>query len=253
MPVASGIYYSLSELGQPGSTPIILIHGAGGSYLGWHTRIRRMPGFNIYSLDLPGHGKSGGEGRQSIQAYSEDIQRFMQSAGIYQTVLAGHSLGGMIALQSAASYPERIAGLVLVSCAAYCPIPEHIVQGLINSLTYSQSMDWLIDHLAGGSEGVRWAEATRRSVEQTRRGVLYGDLAACHAADQSGLAAEVQTRALVCCGDRDKFFPYQTALYLARSLPHARSRVFPGCGHLLPLECPDLLAAELQAFILESN
>jgi pimeloyl-ACP methyl ester carboxylesterase len=45
---------------------VVLIHGAGGSHLDWPAELRRMPGQHVYALDLPGHGKSEGLGRQSI-------------------------------------------------------------------------------------------------------------------------------------------------------------------------------------------
>lgn len=249
MPVAAGMYYIASELGPPGSLPLILIHGAGGSYLGWHNRIRRMQGVNVYSLDLPGHGKSSGEGRQSVQAYARDVFNFMQEIGLYHAALAGHSLGGMIALQIASQQPDQIQKLILVSSSAYCPIPENVIQGLLNSLTGSQSMDWLVDRLSGGSGSKKWVEATRQAIEQTRRGVLYGDLMACHSADLTGELENIKALTLVCYGDQDRFFSPLASLQLGRQIFNSEVRVFTDAGHLLPLERPDELADTISSFL----
>lgn len=245
MPVSAGMYYFLSEQGKPGSIPLILIHGAGGSYLGWHIHLRRMPGVNVYALDLPGHGKSAGEGRHSIEAYARDIIDFMQSTGIYQAILVGHSLGGMISLQAALLQPERVTGLVIVSSAAYCAIPEDVVQGLLTPLTYPQSLHWLVEHLAGGTDSAEWVEATRRSIGATRQGVLYGDLIACRSADLTDRVAGIEQDTLVCYGDQDQLYSPRSSSRLAESMPHAKLAAFPGYGHLLPLENPDGLAAAI--------
>ncbi len=110
MPHAAGCYYNYSPLGKASNPPLLFIHGAGGSSLGWHTRLRRMPERTVYALDLPGHGKSEGEGCQSLIAYARVILDFMQAVGVYKTILIGHSLGGMIALQTALLSPDRVAG-----------------------------------------------------------------------------------------------------------------------------------------------
>jgi pimeloyl-ACP methyl ester carboxylesterase len=246
MPIAAGMYYNLSQLGSPSLPPLILIHGAGGSCLGWHTRIRRMRGITVYALDLPGHGKSVGEGRHSIQGYAQDVINFMQTAGIYQGILAGHSMGGMVALDLAYQYSERVAGLVMVNSAAYCSIPEWIPNGLLNPLTYAQSMEWLVSSLAGGSGADRWVEATRRAIEQTRKGVLYGDLHACRSSELSGLAARINQPCLICYGTLDRFFPPKSSRMLAHQIPNARSLEVEDCGHLLPLEKPDVLVEAIR-------
>jgi pimeloyl-ACP methyl ester carboxylesterase len=249
MPVAAEIYYNLSSLGRPGSLPLILIHGAGGSHLGWHNRVRHLPGLNVYALDLPGHGKSEGTGRQSITAYARDVVNFMQTTGIYQAVVAGHSMGGMIAQQIALDYSDRVTGLILVCSAMDCPIPDDIVQGLLNPLVFVQSMNWLVDRLVGAGGEKRWAEATRQAVEQTRHGVLYGDLLACRSSELMDRVQEINVPTLVCYGDQDRFFSPKSSILLAQQLPGAKLNVFPGAGHLLPLERPDELADAMIAFM----
>jgi len=66
----------------------------------------------VHALDLPGHGKSGGRGRQSVASYSEVVLEWMGAVGIHSAVIAGHSLGGAIALTLALAQPERVSGLI---------------------------------------------------------------------------------------------------------------------------------------------
>lgn len=247
MPTAAGMYYNFSDLGLPGSIPLILIHGAGGSYLGWHNHLRRMAGVTTYTLDLPGHGKSSGEGRQSLEAYADDILAFMQETNIYQAVLAGHSLGGMIALQVALHQPERVCGLVTVCSGAACPIPAYVIQGLLNPLTVPQSMNWLAERLENAGGDDRWSRATIKAVNDTRRGVLYGDLTACRGAELADQVHQITTRTLVCYAESDRFFPPQASIYLADLMQNALPVAFTDCGHLLPLEQPDRLAGLIRS------
>ncbi len=252
MPVAAGMYYSASELGKQGSLPLILIHGAGGNYMGWHNHIRRMNGWNVYAVDLPGHGKSGGEGRQSISAYAGIILQFMHELGFYQAALVGHSMGAMIALETAVQQPNQIPCLVLVSSAAFCPLPDQVIQGLLNPLTRPKSMNWLFEHLAGGDDDTRWVESTLKTLLQTRQGVLYGDLMACQSADLFPQLGKISARTLICYGEKDAFFTPQASRQMAKHILAAQSISFANTGHLLPLVRPDELTDSIQRFLAES-
>lgn len=219
--------------------------------MGWHLHIRRLPGVNVIALDLPGHGKSSGEGKQNIRDYARSVSKFLLQANVYQCILAGHSLGGMIALQTAIDFPDQVLGTMVVSASAECPIPAEVINGLLNPLLYPGSMDWLVERLAGGSEGSRWVEATRKAVSQTRTGVLYGDLTACHKANLNQSLHQIQTPVWVCSGEKDRFFPPRAARVMAGRIGNARYFEIRGAGHLVPLEKPDELAGLLYKFIFE--
>lgn len=251
MPTAGNIYYTTSNLGKAGSVPLVLIHGAGGSQLGWSLHLRRLPGLNVIALDLPGHGKSAGEGKQSLQDYARCVADFLLDVKVFQGILVGHSLGGMIALQTTVDYPDQVLGTLVVSASAECPIPLDIVQGLLNPLLYPGSMGWLVERLAGGSPDRRWVEATRRAVSQTRTGVLYGDLIACHKANLNRHLEKIKTPVWVCAGEHDRFFPTRAARALANRIAVGRYFGIREAGHLLPLEKPEELAEIIHRFAAE--
>lgn len=132
MPVDNGLYYTVSDIASNGKTPIVLIHGAGGSSLGWHSSLRRMPGQKVIALDLPGHGRSVGAGKQSITDYAHDVVDFIHALKLTRVTLAGHSMGGAIAMQSILQAPKLFSALIVVSSGAVCNIPEEIVNSLSN-------------------------------------------------------------------------------------------------------------------------
>ena len=66
MPITAGLHYFLHEGGRPVKSPVVLIHGAGMDHSAWPPEIRRLAGENVFTLDLPGHGKSKGPGVDNL-------------------------------------------------------------------------------------------------------------------------------------------------------------------------------------------
>ena len=123
MPVAADIYYHYFEGSTEGAKPtVVLIHGAGGDHLHWHPNIRRLPDYRVFALDLPGHGKSGGRGQQSISAYAASILDWMEAMGLHSAVIVGHSMGSAVALKLVLDHPQHVLGLGLVGGGARLPL-----------------------------------------------------------------------------------------------------------------------------------
>jgi len=118
MPFAAGIHYFVREEGDVFRPPVILIHGAGGNHLYWPPELRRLAGFRVLALDLPGHGKSSGVGLQSIRDYASSLMTYMDAVGLSRAVIVGHSMGGAIALTLCLDHAERVAGLGLIATGA---------------------------------------------------------------------------------------------------------------------------------------
>ncbi len=248
MPVDNGLYYTISDIASNGSTPIILIHGAGSSSLGWHASLRRMPGRRIIALDLPGHGKSIGAGKQSIADYAQDIIDFINTLALPQVILAGHSMGGAIALQAALLAPKRLSGLVVVSSGAVCNLPDEILNSLSNPTFRKTAINWLCDRLSTPNGESKWVEQTRKVLMDTRQGILYGDLYACSHFNLEEDCRDIRVPTLICSGSQDRFFPPVYSRQLAELIPGAKEVMLNG-GHLLPLENPQELAAVFQEFL----
>ena len=88
--------------------PVVFVHGAGGTHQHWLYQVRDLPHSPTYALDLPGHGRSEGQGRDSISAYGDWLIDFLDAAGEDQAVLVGHSMGGAIVLDTTLRHPERV-------------------------------------------------------------------------------------------------------------------------------------------------
>src|SRR5512142_1774828 len=107
MPSAAGLYYFAHRAEDLTRPAVILIHGAGGHHLYWPPQVRRLLGERLFAVDLPGHGKSAGVGQHSIHDYAGAIIAFMDALHLNRAVLAGHSMGGAVALDAAIEWPNR--------------------------------------------------------------------------------------------------------------------------------------------------
>jgi pimeloyl-ACP methyl ester carboxylesterase len=250
MPVSAGLYYFFHAGGSSEKPPLVLLHDAGGDCLTWPPEIRRLPGHRVFALDLPGHGKSSGPGRQSVEDYAVAILDFMDAAGLWRAALVGHSLGGAIALTLALDHPERIAGLGLVSSGSRLPVPVSLLENAASPSTYAFAAQGF--HALACSHLVSPAliELNYKRLKRLRPTLLYGDLLACDRFDVTSRLDSIQVPVLVTCGTEDRLVPPRSSSSLAASIPGAALQTVDGAGHLVMLERPHRLAKILAVFLM---
>lgn len=100
---------------------VILVHGFSQSTLIWESNINALAraGYRVYAIDLFGHGMSDKPYgiRYSLDLYALQIREFMNVLGIRRAHLAGHSMGGAVALKFSCLYPSMTGNLVLIGSA----------------------------------------------------------------------------------------------------------------------------------------
>jgi len=104
-----------TESGEPNF--IVLLHGMASNLTRWsefteQTTLRQH--WNIVRPDLRGHGESFTRGRLNLEIWCRDLLNLLNAEKISRAVLVGHSLGAQVAVHFAASYPDRVQGLVLI-------------------------------------------------------------------------------------------------------------------------------------------
>lgn len=114
----NGMRLRYVKVGEAGPA-VILIHGFGGDLGNWLFNQEPLAaGAEVYALDLPGHGQSGKTiADASVAGLAASVAGFMEAVGIAKAHLVGHSLGGAVCLQLAASQPERVLSLNLLAPA----------------------------------------------------------------------------------------------------------------------------------------
>jgi pyruvate dehydrogenase E2 component (dihydrolipoamide acetyltransferase) len=113
-------YLAMGEgRGGEGEAPLVLIHGFGGDLNNWQFNQPALAEDRaVYALDLPGHGGSTKHGVQGgVAELAKAVRDFLNATGIQRAHLAGHSMGGAVALHLASEEPARVVSVTLV-CSA---------------------------------------------------------------------------------------------------------------------------------------
>lgn len=233
---------------NPGSPPLVLVHGAGGTHLHWPPQVRFLPGMTVYALDLPGHGKSGGDGRDTIAAYRDVVLAWADALALPRFVVAGTSMGGAIAQAMALAAPARLAGLVLVGTDARLPVAPAILDGLRSDFpgTARQIARWVHRR----EPDPRMVELYARHLLTIDPGVVIGDFEACNQFDITVEVSQIDLPALVIVGREDRMTPPQRSRWLAGQLPQARLLEIPDAGHAVAAEAPVMVAEAIKAFLV---
>lgn len=248
---------------DPQRPVIVFIHGAGHDHSVWNFQARHFAhhGYSVVAPDLPSHGRSGGELLASIEAVANWIVSLLDEMRIPQASLVGHSMGSLVALQTAAQAPERIQRLVLVGSVAPMPVASPLLEAARTDRDLAHSMinQWSYTPAsqigASASPGMCLTNVNRSIMEHQAEGVLASDLAACDAYVQGlDAAARVRCPTAMICGERDQMTPMRAAGALREALSTAaRTRIItiPGSGHAMMAEAPEILTDSIRGFLLE--
>jgi len=240
--------YTANHAFEPAKATVAFIHGAAHDHSVWALQSRYFGyhGWNALAVDLPGHGKSEGRALDRIGDIADWVARVLDAAGAVKASLVGHSMGSLVALETAARYPARIAKLALVGTAVPMPVSEpllsaskaddHVAFEMINVFSHSNAAQ------IGGNRvpGMWMMGSAMRLMERSGSGVLHADFSSCNAY-LGGLAAaaQVQCPALLILGKRDQMAPIKSAQALAARIPNLRTVALEGTGHALMSEQPD--------------
>ena len=234
---------------------IVLLHGAGFDHSSWalHSRWFAHHGYNVLAPDLPGHGRSSGPPLPAISDMADWTAALIEAAGAAKARLVGHSMGSLIALETAARHPTKVSALGLIGTAATMTVgPDLLKAAEANDVSAIDMVSiWGLGFQAelGGSlaPGLWMHSGAQRVLEQCRPGVLFNDLAACNAYQNAlAAAAQVTVPATFILGERDMMTPAKAGKTLAAALPNSRTIVLRGAGHMMMAERPDELLAALQ-------
>ena len=235
---------------DPLKETVVFIHGSGMDHTVWTLASRHFArhGRNVVAVDLPGHGRSSGELRPTIEAMADWIIDILDALNIERAALAGHSLGSLVSLECAARYPGRIRAIALVGTTAPMPVSDAILDAARNNdhAAFDMLTQWGYSkrHLYGGNRnsGIWMVGNTLRLYERAAPGVLYNDMNACNNYS-NGLAQApaVQCPALMVLGAEDRLTPNRRTRPLQEALPDVEVVILPGAGHTIMVEEPNAL------------
>src|SRR5574340_345942 len=214
MPSAAGLYYFINQAEKLARPPVLLIHGAGGTHLNWPPQVRRLVEQRILAIDLTGHGKSGGVGRQLIADYAADVVALMDELKMTSAVAVGHSLGSGICLELALEHRTRILGLALLGPSPQLHVSPDLLRSASKPESFHSAVRMVTNYSYSPQADARVKELGRQRMAETRPSVFYGDLIACDSFDVSDRLGEISVPVLIIAGEQDKMTPPRYSQFL---------------------------------------
>lgn len=238
--------------------PVVLLHGLSGSHRWWLKTVPALaPHFRVHVPELVGFGDSRlrprstalglglGPGRArrlylpDIPEMAQVVRAWLQTQGLERVHLVGHSMGGQVSIHLAASHPELIDSLVLVS-ASGIPRPLEVREATRFVTELASPRAWTSTRFARTIvlDAVR---AGPRALARAVRHILLDDVRA--------LLPRIPHRTLLLWGARDALTPLPQGQEMASAIPDSRLVVLGGAGHIPMVEAPAEFNAALLRFL----
>lgn len=232
----------------------VFIHGAAFDHSVWQWQARYFAhhGHCVLAVDLPAHGRSPGTPRQRIEDLAQWTGALLEAAGLASVHLVGHSMGSLVALETALRHRERIATLALLGAAAPMTVSEPFLAAARERSPAALDMEVVWGHArhavlaASPVPGVSLMGASRCLNARSGPGVLEAGLAACsdYQPDREALR-RFERPTLVLGGRRDLMTPAKAGRALASQIPGARFALLEA-GHSMMSEAPREVVARLR-------
>ena len=218
---------------------ILLMHGSGLTHIVWslHEQFYASQGFNILSVDLPGHGNSEGPSLKSIEEISDWVKSLMNVLNIKKIIIIGHSQGCLVGIDFASRYPNLINSLVLVAGCYKMPVN----QDLINYAEAGDEKAILLMMKWGyeGSKAFIGGNPVKKIINSSReiREVLAVDLNACNNYKGGKESLEkINCQTLCIFGDLDKMVPLELGNKMTSMIKNSEKKIINNCGHMIIFE-----------------
>jgi len=242
---------------------IVLLHGFGANKDTWIRFVRYMPKkFYIVAIDMLGHGDNSRNMNVTYDArYMTDVlSRTIESLGLQRFHLAGHSLGGYVAMLYAADHPQKLITLSLfASAGVLSPIPTNFQLALPTGenpikVDSAESFDRMMNLVFYKKPFTPWPMRSvilRQCIERNEfEKKVWHDMWK-DWQDATELLPQIQTPVFLLWGDKDRIMHISCVDVYQRYFPQAETVIIKNCGHGLIFERPKE-AAEAYANFLQN-
>ncbi len=261
--------YTGGKAFNPAQPTAVFIHGVLNDHSVWilQTRALAHHGWNVLAIDLPGHGRSGGDAPASVEQAADAVAALLDALELKQAALIGHSWGSLIALEAAARLRERVSHLVLVGTAFPMKVSPALIDASLHqplkALTmvnvFSRSTLAPVPSALGPGTwvyGAGMALGKRVLASNTHVNVFHRGFVACDSyANGETAMGHVNCPVLFVLGAQDQMTPPKAAqglINVAKAAGNTVQVVNVPCGHHQMSEAPEETLAALRVFLSPS-
>ena len=252
--------------------PVLLIHGITLQAGVWAPQFHLLADrYRVLAMDVRGHGRSvAGNDGFGRKVAARDVATVVEHFDLRESIIVGHSMGGMILMEFAGDFPkvlaERVAGLVFMDTAAYQILPKPalpVAKALGRRVSQrfergkwvpqrhvgDDDLSWVLARVAfGRNPSAAAVDQVRRYLEEVPQSTSLPSGIDIIDHDARAALKATKTPSLVLVGSMDLLTPVWAARRIATFLPYARFEVLEGAGHQLMQERPHEFAELLDDF-----
>ncbi len=250
---AQALYFDAGQPAKEGQPNIVFVHGSGCDHSIWamQSRYFAFHGWNLFAVNLPGHGVgkkvSDGPALESVEDMAAWIIEFLDAVDVQTCTMVGHSMGSLVALDLASKHADRVEHLILMGATAKMPVHPELLRAA--DAREEKSVDLMMDwghgpsgHWGGNINAGTWAKGGAKQMVMPRvaDGILGTDMAACnaYAGGEAALAA-LSVRTTVIAAQRDKMTPAKNGKAISEAAEGGRYILLPEIGHFMLGEAPN--------------
>ncbi len=235
---------------------IVLMHGSGLNHIVWslHENFLSSKGYNVLSIDLPGHGNSEGPSLKSIEEISDWVKLLMDTLNILKISFVGHSQGSLVGIDFASRYSNLISSLVLVAGSHELPVNQDLID--LADAGDEKSVELMMKWGYQGSKAFIGGNPVKKIINSSReiREVLAVDLKACNNyKNGSESLKKINCSTLCVFGELDKMVPLKTGIKMSKLIKNSETKIISNCGHMIIFEKAFELRKLVGEFILKNH
>lgn len=239
---------------------LLFLHGVGGGHAAWAGQIPYFSalGHRAIAWDQPGYGDAALVEPYDLQQVAGALRRLIESLGGGPAVLVGHSMGGMIAQEAYARFPQLVQALVLGFTSPSFgggsrEFVEKFVAARIAPLDAGEGMPQIAARLMPTMRGSMSQPAALAQAERIMAGIPPATyrkaVQLLTTFDRREQLAGIRVPTLLIAGADDRTAPASVLERMAQQIPGAEYVLLAGCGHLGPLEQPEEFNQALRDFL----
>jgi pimeloyl-ACP methyl ester carboxylesterase len=226
------------------------MHGSGLTHIVWslHEQFYASQGFNVLSIDIPGHGNSEGPSLKSIEEISDWVTQLMNKLNINKINFIGHSQGCLVGIDFASRYLNLIDKLVLVAGSYKLPVNQDLID--LAEAGDEKSVLLMMKWGYEGSKAFIGGNPVKKIINSSReiREILAVDLNACNNYKNGKESLKkINCPTLCIFGDLDKMVPLEVGNKMAALIKNSEKKIINNCGHMIIFE----KAFEMRKYVKE--
>ncbi len=232
------------------SKPIVFIHGSGDSAPIWRLQVEHFGTQQAFPIDLPGHGQRSDTltAETTVQDYARAVYEIVtHELRLERPIIAGHSLGGAVALMMGLEYGSALGGLILIGTGARLRVQSATLDEARD--TPEQARLRLSQLCVAQVNIATVPQAIIQELPMPGPTILYRDLAACNRFDITSRLYEIHLPTLIICGMDDVMTPVKYSEYLHRQIAGSMLHIIPDAGHYVMREQPEAVNTAIATWL----